>query len=157
MVPLIVLIAVFVALAVAGRVGVSPLRHWRTCLRFALAAMFLVTAWAHVGPLRGDLIRMVPPGLPAPGFLVTFTGLAELAGAIGLMIPSTARAAALWLAILLVAVFPANVHAALAGLELGGRPATPLVLRALLQVLFIAALLAVALPRRAPWRLRRAR
>jgi hypothetical protein len=42
-------------------------------------------------------------------------------------------------------MFPANVHAARAKLTLGGRPATPLGLRTVLQVVFLAATVAVAL------------
>ena len=34
---------------------------------------------------------MVPAALPAPGILVTITGLFEIAGAIGLLLPHTAR------------------------------------------------------------------
>jgi uncharacterized membrane protein len=55
------------------------------------------------------------------------------------------RAAAIALSLLLEAMFPANVHAAQAKLTLGGRPATPLGLRTVLQVGFLAATVAVAL------------
>ena len=71
---------------------------------------------------------------------MTTTGLLEILGAIGLLIPMTARAASICLALLLVAIFPANVRAARQNLTIGGRPPTPLPLRALLQVVFIAAL-----------------
>ena len=53
--------------------------------------------------------------------------------------------AATGLALLLVALFPANVHAARAGLTLGGKPVTPIGLRAVLQIVFLTATLAVAL------------
>ena len=82
MLPLIVLTTTFVMLVVTGRLGVARLRDWVTCLRWALAAMFLLTASAHFTSMRADLIRMVPESLPAPGLLVTLTGLAEIAGAI---------------------------------------------------------------------------
>jgi len=68
--------------------------------------------------------------------------LLELLGAAGLLLPSTARAAAVSLTALLVAMFPANVRAARRKLTIGGKPATRLPLRAFLQVIFIAALLA---------------
>ncbi|WP_227008342.1 hypothetical protein [Pseudarthrobacter sp. AB1] len=48
--------------------------------------------------------------------------------------------------LLLVAMFPANVHAALAGLMVDGEPATALLPRTLLQLVFIAATVVVALP-----------
>jgi uncharacterized membrane protein len=61
----------------------------------------------------------------------------ELAGAAGLLVPRTARWAAGGLSALLVVMFPANVHAALEG------TGTPLLPRTLMQLLFLAATLAV--------------
>ena len=49
--------------------------------------MFVVTARAHFGRQRADLVRMVPPGLPHPRGLVTATGALELLGALGLAVP----------------------------------------------------------------------
>lgn len=144
MVPLIVLVVVFSILRLVGWAGVSLLNDWHVCLRAALAAMFLVTATAHWGKRRQDLLRMVPPIFPRPELLVTFTGVLEILGAIGLLVPSTARIAAIGLALLLVAIFPANIHAARNQLTIGGRPATALRLRLPLQILFIACLAAVA-------------
>jgi len=91
------------------------------------------------------LVMLVPPALPYPAALVTLTGIAELAGAAGLLIPSLSRWAAAALAILLVAMFPANVHAARAGATLGGRPATPLSIRLPLQLLWIGLLIWIAI------------
>jgi uncharacterized membrane protein len=103
--------------------------------------MFVFTAVSHFHPrTRPDLIRMVPAGLPAPALLVTATGVLELLGAIGLLVPRTVPAAAYGLMTLLVAMFPANVHAARAGLTVAGRRATPLLWRLPLQLFWIAAL-----------------
>jgi uncharacterized membrane protein len=88
---------------------------------------------------------MVPPAFPRPEVLVTMTGLLELLGAIGLLFQPVAPLAAAGLALLLLAMFPANVHAARAGVTIGGRPATALVPRTLLQLVFLAATVAVAL------------
>jgi uncharacterized membrane protein len=102
--------------------------------------MFLFTAASHFHPrTRGDLVRMVPRSLPAPAALVTLTGVLEVTGAIGLLLPSTAVVAAYGFALLLL-MFPANVHAARAGLMIAGRRATPLVWRLPLQVFWIGAL-----------------
>jgi uncharacterized membrane protein len=49
------------------------------------------------------------------------------------------------LAVLLVALFPANIYAARSGATLAGRPATPLRWRLPLQILWIALLLWVAI------------
>src|SRR5262249_55563651 len=54
--PIIVLASVFTLL-------IAPLGWW-TALRIALAAMFLVTASAHWGKRRADLIRMTPAIFP---------------------------------------------------------------------------------------------
>jgi len=88
--------------------------------------------------MRGDLIRMVPPWVPWPEFMVSFTGICEILGAIGLLIPQTRRVAAVALILFLVAVLPANIHAAAAGVTLRGEAVTPLVPRAVLQLLFIS-------------------
>ncbi len=47
------------------------------------------------------------------------------------------------MALLLVALFPANVRAAREGLTIAGLPVTPLLPRALLQAVFLAATLGV--------------
>jgi uncharacterized membrane protein len=112
-------------------------------LRFALALMFLLTASAHWGKKRAELLRMVPPSFGHAGFFVTATGVLELAGAAGLLVPALARVAAAGLALLLLAMFPANVHAARAQLTLGGKPVTPLGLRTALQVVFVAVAVAI--------------
>lgn len=108
--------------------------------------MFLLTASAHWGKRKPDLVRMVPPVFPRPDLIITITGVFELLGAIGLLLPRTASAAAACLATLLVAMFPANVLAARQNLTIGGRAATPMLPRTLLQVVFIAALLIAGFP-----------
>jgi uncharacterized membrane protein len=142
MAPLIVMIAVWLVARLFGALTLwSAATSWDGALRVALAAMFLFTAVSHFHPrTRGDLVRMVPPALPAPGALVTITGALELMGAIGLLLPSTAVAAAYCLLALLVLMLPANVHAARAGLTIAGRRATPLVWRLPLQLFWIGAL-----------------
>jgi uncharacterized membrane protein len=123
-----------------GRLGVGRLDSWRGALPYALALMFLFTAVAHFNDMRDDLIKMTPPWVPAPAAVVTITGVLEILGAIGLMIPRTRRAAGIALILFLLAVFPANVYAALNEVQFGGRAATPLWLRLPMQLLFIALL-----------------
>jgi uncharacterized membrane protein len=57
------------------------------------------------------MIAIVPPPLPAPGLLVTITGVLELLGAVGLLHPPTRVAAAVCLFVLMLVMFPANVYA----------------------------------------------
>jgi uncharacterized membrane protein len=140
MIPLVVLVVALAIARAAGALGVSALASWADATRVGLATMFLFTAAAHFTATRADLIRMVPPAFPRPEALVAATGLAELAGAIGLLVPSLARFAAYALIVLLIAMFPANVHAARSGHTIAGRRATPLAVRAPLQLAWIALL-----------------
>ncbi|MEU5527357.1 DoxX family membrane protein [Micromonospora chersina] len=143
MAPLIALVAGTAAARLAGLLGVDALDGWHPALRIGLALMFLLTASAHFLSRRADLIAMVPPRLPRADLLVTLTGVLELLGALGLLLPATARAAAAGLALLMLAMFPANVSAARRGLTLAGRPVTPVGVRTALQVVFVAAALTV--------------
>ncbi|HEX5717355.1 MAG TPA: DoxX family protein [Thermoanaerobaculia bacterium] len=140
MAPLIVLIVVTLLARLAGQLGVRSLRDWAAATRVGLAVMFCFTAAAHFNDMRADMIRMMPPSVPYPELMVTFTGICEILGAIGLLIPRTRRIAAIALILFLIAVLPANIHAARAGVTIGGSAATPLIPRIALQVLFIALL-----------------
>jgi uncharacterized membrane protein len=145
MVPLIVLVVSFAILRGAGLVGVTALNNVALPLRIALFLMFLLTASAHWGKGRPDLIRMVPPAFPHPELLVTVTGMLEILGAIGLLVPATSRLAAVCLAFLLLALFPANIRAAREHLTILGRPAPGLLVRGAIQVVFVSALFLIAL------------
>jgi uncharacterized membrane protein len=146
MTPLIALVAGTLLARFAGWISVDALDSWPHALRVGLAAMFVLTGLAHFGlERRQALTAMVPRGLPRPDLLVTITGVLEIAGAIGLLIPATARLAAWCLALLMLTMLPANVSAARRGLMLGGRPVTPLAIRLPMQVAFVAAGLTVAL------------
>jgi uncharacterized membrane protein len=87
----------------------------------------------------GIYVAMVPPQLPSPLLLVYLSGVAEIAGGIGLTIPPLRRAASIGLIALYIAVFPANVYMALAELPFGGHPVAPWLLwaRLPLQAVFI--------------------
>ncbi|HTV54822.1 MAG TPA: hypothetical protein VMI06_07885 [Terriglobia bacterium] len=73
-----------------------------------------------------------------PRAMVYFTGVCEIAGAVGLLLPELRRAAACALIAFFLAVLPANIHAARAGITLRGKPATSLWVRIPMQILFIA-------------------
>jgi uncharacterized membrane protein len=143
MVPLFVLVVSFAVLRCGGLLGVTALDNVDLPLRIALFLMFLLTASAHWGKGRPDLIRMVPPAFPQAPLLVSITGVLEILGAVGLLVSATTRVAAVCLAILLVALFPANIRAAREHLTILGRPAPGLLLRGAIQVIFISALIVV--------------
>jgi uncharacterized membrane protein len=101
------------AARIVGWLGVTYVDSWPQAIAVGLAAMFVLTGAAHfAGPLRADMIAIVPPQLPAPALLVTITGALELLGAVGLLVPTTRVAAAVCLFLLMLAMFPANVYAA---------------------------------------------
>lgn len=151
MAPLIALIAGTAAARLLGLAGVEALDGWQPALRAGLALMFVVTGVVHFLPgWREDLAAMIPPalarpGLPSPGLLVAVTGVLELGGAAALLVPPVAPYAAAGLALLMAAMFPANVSAARRGVPLRGRAPTPLPFRTVLQALFIGAAVAAAL------------
>jgi uncharacterized membrane protein len=93
---------------------------WPQSIAVGLALMFVVTGVAHFAPgMRRDMIAIVPVFRsqadgelgPVPGVLVTVTGVLELLGAVGLLYPPTRVAAAACLFVLMLVMFPANVHA----------------------------------------------
>ena len=128
-----------------GWLGVDYVDDWPAAIAVGLAAMFVLTGIAHlVNPLRRDMIAIVPPRLPAPGLLVTITGVLELLGAVGLLYPPTRVAAALSLSVLMLVMFPANVYAS----RMPNPPKsmnTRLPLRTVEQVVFVGAALVVGL------------
>jgi uncharacterized membrane protein len=140
----IVLIGGLLAFGVLGLAGVGPWREWPHPLRWALAAMFLLAASARFSSLRPALIGMVPPGLPRPALLVDVAGTLEALGALGLLWDRTAPTAGICLALLMVALFPANIYAARAGAPVSRAVAIPLPIRTTQQVLFIVAAIVAA-------------
>jgi uncharacterized membrane protein len=138
MIILIVLIAGTLLARLAGAEGVAFLNSWPAATRAGLAVMLLFTGTAHFNSMRHDLARMVPPAIPHAMAVIYFTGVCEIAGGIGLLIPATRLAAAIALIVFFVAVLPANIRAAKAGVGLRGKPATRLGLRIPMQVVFIA-------------------
>ena len=143
MAPLVVMLLVWVGFRLLGSVGsLSEASTWTGALRYAMAAMFLFTAMSHFAArTRNDLIRMVPPVFPAPGLLVTVTGILEFIGALGLLMPAPLSGlAALGLSALLIVMFPANIYAAQKQLTIAGQPTPPLAIRFPMQLFWIGAL-----------------
>ncbi|GAA0508072.1 hypothetical protein Ade02nite_49540 [Paractinoplanes deccanensis] len=139
MAPFIALVVGTLVTRLIGLAGVDAVDAWWPSVRVGLALMFALTGFAHFAqPRRAGLIAMVPPRLPHAPLLVTVTGVLELLGVLGLLLPATARLAAACLALLMLAMFPANVSAARRGL-----PVTPLPVRILLQIVFVGAALYV--------------
>ncbi len=138
MAPLVVLVVIAGLGRFIGWLGnLGWLDSWPQAAALGLAAMFALTSSAHfIQPKRGALVAMVPPQLSNPARWVTLTGLLEIGGAIGLLIPSVAKLAAAGLILLLVVIFPANIHAAQVDT---GIKTMPLPLRTVVQLIFLGA------------------
>lgn len=111
--------------------------NWRDAVRVGLGVMFLFTAVSHFSPLRKDMAAMIPPPLTGALWVVDLTGVLEALGAIGLLTARFRRVAAWCLILLVLAMFPANVYAALADVKLGGRAPSALWWRTPLQGFWI--------------------
>ena len=135
---LVILVVTTLLARLLGVGGVLVLDSWPAATRAGLCAMFLVTALAHFNSIRHDLARMVPPIFRRPLAVIYFTGVCEVFGAIGLLLPWTRIYAAAGLISFMVAILPANIHAAKTKVTLRGKPATRLIVRIPMQVLFIA-------------------
>jgi uncharacterized membrane protein len=112
----------------------------KTALRWLLTVGMVGAGALHF--LRpAPYVAIVPPQLPAPLALVYISGVAEIAGGLGLILPATRRLAAWGLVALFIAIFPANIYMATAAINpLGGEPPPALVLwgRLPLQLVLIA-------------------
>ena len=111
----------------------------KTVFRWILT-VFMVVAGANHFIDPAPYLGMMPSVLPWHLGLVYVSGVAEIAGGLGLILPQTRRAAAWGLVILLLAIFPANVNMAVNQLPLGDKPVPPALLwaRLPLQALLIA-------------------
>lgn len=108
-------------------------------MRWVLAVFFVGAGANHF--ISPAVYRAMVPGvLPAPDVLIAVSGVAEIAGGLGLMIPATRRLSAWGLIALLLAVFPANINMAVNQLPLGSHalPAWALWGRLPLQFVLIA-------------------
>jgi uncharacterized membrane protein len=85
----------------------------------AFASIFIAGGFLHF-LLPGPYLRIIPPILPRPKLLLEISGAAEILGGVGLLLRPFRRAAAYGLALLLIAVFPANIYMAVAHIPFPG-------------------------------------
>lgn len=100
--------------------------------RVLLAVFFVLAGLNHFRD-PAFYLSMIPPVLPFPGALNVISGVAELVLGVAVLIPRTRRLAGWGLIALLIAVFPANIYAALQG-QIAGLNAPPWTLWARLPV-----------------------
>jgi uncharacterized membrane protein len=116
--------------------------------RVALALFFIIAGASHLIAPAGYL-AIVPAAVLWPAAMVALSGAAEILGGLGICFRSTRPAAGWWLIALLIAVFPANIHAISTGMVIGGHsvPAWMLWARLPFQLLFIVWVYRVCLRR----------
>lgn len=86
--------------------------------RIVLAILFIAASTLHFS--SDAELQIIPPFLPWRRAALYITGIFELLGGIGLLIPRFQRLAAWSLVALLIAIFPANVYHAVSDIQLGG-------------------------------------
>jgi len=96
--------------------------------RWLLAIIYLVAGIAHIRSPAGFL-AITPEWVPFPEQVILFTGIAEIAGAIGLtispkLLSGPRYAAGIGLALYALCVYPANINHAINDIEIGGASAT---------------------------------
>jgi uncharacterized membrane protein len=107
-------------------------------LRVLLALFFIFTGTMHfVRP--ASFVDIVPPFLPHPHALVVISGVFEILGGLGLLVPGLRRLAGYGLILLLIAVFPANIYMLMQGYQQNGFSTYTiiLILRLPLQFIFM--------------------
>ena len=87
----------------------------RSGTRWQRNALWFVFLWFFIGGIAHFVLpdleaRIVPPQIPDAQDVVLVSGLLELAGAFGLLLPWTRRAAGWGLFLLTLAVTPANIY-----------------------------------------------
>jgi uncharacterized membrane protein len=91
----------------------------RSVLLWLMAAFYAVAGVMHfLSP--GFYRPMMPPYLPAHETLIALSGAAELLLGLALLAPGLRPWAAWGIILLLLAVFPANMHIALHDIPIGG-------------------------------------
>lgn len=89
----------------------------RIVARCILALLYAVAGICHLS-IPGPFLMITPDWVPYPRQVIMATGLCELAGAAGLMLPRFRYAAGIGLALYALCVFPANIKHAIVDLSL---------------------------------------
>jgi uncharacterized membrane protein len=98
----------------------------RLLTRLLLAALFFFTSTVHF--LRPEIfLPIMPPFVPFHLPCIYASGVCELLGGIGLLIPAraTQKLTGWGLVLLLLAIFPANIYMAVEHIQVHGIPSQP--------------------------------
>lgn len=95
--------------------------HVRSVARLVLALFYGAAGCLHLAR-AGAFLPIMPDWVPFPRAVVIVTGLCEIAGALGLLLPPLRRWAGLGLALYAFCVWPANFKHAFGAVDVGGLP-----------------------------------
>jgi len=111
----------------------------KTVLVYFFALFFFVAGISHFTS-DGTYAAIVPPLLPFPYVIVWVTGVMEICFAVMLLCPHYRPRVGILLGLFLLAVLPANIYMAVAGIPFGETEASPAALwtRVALQFPLIA-------------------
>lgn len=101
--------------------------------RLSLAIFFIFTGTSHF-LMPAEMAQMLPSFIPLRVEIIYLTGILEILGAIGVLIPGLERLSSVALILFLFGVLPANIYAAITSVEFGGHALGPVYL--LLRVPF---------------------
>jgi uncharacterized membrane protein len=106
--------------------------------RISLSVLLIFTGTANFYKTQ-EIAMMLPDYLSYKSEIIHMTGVLELLGAIGILIPRVRRLAGICLILMFVGFLPANVHAAFKYVDFGGHAYGPkyLLFRIPLQLFFI--------------------
>ena len=88
----------------------------KTIFRILLGLFFIIGGAAHFAS-PDPYIKMMPPYIPFHLAMVYLSGVVEIAGGVLVLIPATQRIGGWVLMLTLLAIFPANVHMAINGVQ----------------------------------------
>ena len=113
--------------------------HIKTALCIFFALFFVAAGVMHFVAVE-DFAAIVPPLLPFPKFIVWVTGLMEIGMGVMLLCPHFRPRVGVLLGLFLLAVLPANIYMAMAGISYGDSVTSPAALwtRVALQFPLIA-------------------
>ena len=89
--------------------------------RILLSLLIIAAGISHF-VIPGVYIKIVPDLLPYPAEIVYISGIFEILGGIGLLVPAVSQAAAWGLVLLFIAVYPANINMAVNNIHIDNIP-----------------------------------
>jgi uncharacterized membrane protein len=110
---------------------------WPRRIALILAAAFYMSAGILHFTKTEFYLKIVPPYIPWHLAMVQISGVCEIVGGIGLLLPQVRRAAAWGLVALLIAVFPANIYMVTDPVSAGAGSLSPVVLWGRLPLQFV--------------------